>query len=108
MARLNMAEESRKAGLWAAQRFGPGKNYMVSWSKIIYYLNGLWTPYPVADYNEVLAFARANQVDYIVVEMAGAPDDMEQLTKTPAGIKFADLYVSSTLPYAVAFYRLTN
>ena len=108
MARLSLAEESRKAGLWAAHRFGPGKNYMVSWSKIIYYLNGLWTPYPVADYGEVLAFARANRVDFIVMEIVGERYSIEQLMKTPPGIQLADLYVSTTLPYAVAFYRLTN
>lgn len=104
--RRNLAEEARKAGEWGARRFGPGKNYMVPWSRIVYYLNGLWTPYPVADFSDVLVFARNNRADYIVVEMVGDIAPLEVLVRTPGGIEFAELYRSSSSPYAVAFYRI--
>ena len=102
--RLNMAEEARKAGQWGARRFGPGKNYMVMWSKIVYYLDGLWTARPIADYNELLAYAQQNGVDYIVVELVGEQSKIEP-GQAP-GLEHAARYQSSTYPYAVDFYRV--
>lgn len=103
--RRNLAEEARKAGLWGARRFGPGKNYMVPWSKIIYYLDGRWTAFPVAGYPEMLDYARRNGVDYIVVEMVGE-NSMPEPEKPPYGLQLAEFYRSDTSPYAVAFYRV--
>jgi 4-amino-4-deoxy-L-arabinose transferase-like glycosyltransferase len=104
--RRSLAEEARQAGQWGAQHFGPGKNYMVSWSKIVYYLDGLWTAFPVADYREVLKYARGNGVDYIVVELMGG-ESREDPGRPPYGLELAGLYKSAANPYAVAFYRLT-
>ena len=100
-----MAEEARKAGLWGAAQFGPGKNYMVGWSKIIYYLDGLWTAWPVADYLQLIGYARRNKVDYLVEELVG-PESMSEPTKPPYGLELAGLYRSETSQYAAVFYRL--
>lgn len=104
-SRLNMAEEARKAGEWGAQQLGPGKNYMSFWSKIIYHLDGFWTALPVADYQEILDYARLNQVDYIVKEMAGEQSLSEPEGAAP-GLELALRYRSDTFPYGVNFYRV--
>jgi hypothetical protein len=44
---------------------------MVLWSKIVYHLAGQWTVLHVADYRGVLAYARQNEVDFIVQESVG-------------------------------------
>lgn len=103
--RRSLAEEARKAGQWGAERFGPGKNYMVPWSKIVYYLDGLWTAWPVADYPQLLDYARRNEADYLVVEMVGE-GSMAEPEKPPYGLELAGLYRSDSSPYAAAFYRL--
>ena len=103
-ARLNLADEARKAGQWGARRFGSGKNYMAAWSKIIYYLDGSWTALPVAEYQDLLAYARLNGVDFVVVELAG---EQSRLAPEQApGLEVAARYLSSTYPYAVVFYRV--
>ena len=103
--RRNMAEEARKAGQWGVERFGPGKNYMVPWSKIVYYLDGLWTAWPVTDYPHLIAYARRNGVDYLVVEQVGE-GSMGEVENPPFGAELAGIYRSTGYPYAVAFYRL--
>ena len=102
--RLNLADEQRKAGQWGAMQFGPGKNYMVPWSKIIYPLDGIWTAFPVAGVEDLLGYARANGVDYIVIELVGEQSRIEPAQV--AGLALAARYRSDTFPYAVAFYRL--
>lgn len=102
--RILLAEEARKAGQWGVQQFGPGKNYMASWSKIIYYLEGQWTALPVADLPELLRYARRNEVDYIVVETAGAAS--AATIAAPEGTELAGVYRSSVSPYAAVFFRL--
>ena len=104
--RRSLAEEARKAGQWGVERFGPGKNYMVPWSKIVYYLNGLWTAWPVTDYPHLIDYARRNGVDYLVVELVGEGSKAE-VEKPPFGAELAGVYRSTGNPYAVAFYRLT-
>jgi 4-amino-4-deoxy-L-arabinose transferase-like glycosyltransferase len=104
-ARRSLAEEARKAGQWGATRFGPGKNYMVPWSKIVYYLDGLWTAWPVADFPQLLDYGRRNGADYLVVEMVGE-ESMAEPAKPPYGLELAGLYRSDSSPYAAAFYRL--
>lgn len=103
--RQSMAEEARKAGEWGALQLGSGKNYMVFWSKIVYHLNGLWTALPVADYREILEYARVNQVDYIVTELAGE-ESMAQPESPPPGLELALSYRSATYPYKVNFYKV--
>jgi len=103
--RRDLADEARKAGQWGAQRFGPGKNYMVGWSKIVYYLDGLWTALPVAEYQQVLDYARRNGVDYLVVELLGEGSRTEP-EKTPYGLELAGVYRSDSSPYMAVFYRV--
>ncbi len=103
--RRALAEEARKAGEWGARRFGPGKNYMVIWSKIVYYLDGLWTAWPVAAYPELMAYARRNEVDFLVVELVGQ-ESMGEPEPPPPGLELAGIYRSADAPYAAAFYRL--
>ncbi len=104
-ARRNMVEVARLAGEWGAARFGPGKNYMVRWDKIVYYLDGIWTAFPVADVPQIMDYARRNKVDYIVLELDARPD-RESLLNAPAGLRFAGLYDSDRFAYVVVFYRV--
>jgi hypothetical protein len=91
--------------MWAAAQFGAGRNYMVSWNKMIYYLNGLWTAEPVAPPYETYKYAIMNRVDLLVQEVLepGIPD--LALTMAPPGFVFVTLYHSDTTDYRVAFYR---
>lgn len=104
-ARLNYGEEARKAGQWAAARYGAGKNYMVPWNKMIYYLNGLWTALPVATPRECFEYARRNRVDILVLEIPnpGIPDS--DLATIAPGFSLDAVYHSASSPYRVAFYR---
>ncbi|MGD0584734.1 MAG: glycosyltransferase family 39 protein [Oryzomonas sp.] len=102
---LNYAEEARKSGQWAAAHYGTGKNYMVSWNKMIYYLDGLWTALPVAAPKEIYAYAIRNRVDLLVFEVT-EPEipDMELISAVP-GFTLDSIYHSDSSPYRVAFYR---
>jgi hypothetical protein len=104
-ARLNYAEDARKAGQWAAARYGAGKNYMFPWNKMIYYLNGLWTPLPVASSQETYAYAIRNRVDLLVFEIAEPKIPDSALAGAAPGFKLDSVYHSETSPYRVAFYR---
>jgi len=106
-ARRSYAVEQQHAGAWAVQQFGVGANYMASWSKIIYYLNGTWTAFPVASLEETLAYAQKNRADYLVLEMMGETLATPELTKLIPGVTLAGVYRSSGISYAAAFYRIT-
>ncbi len=106
-ARRSYAVEQQHAGEWAVQQFGVGGNYMASWSKIIYYLNGTWTAFPVASLEETLAYARKNRADYLVLEMMGETLATPELTKLIPGVTLAGVYRSSGINYAAAFYKIT-
>lgn len=103
--RLLFAEETRKAAEMARQAFGPGRNYMVPWNKMIYYLDGIWTAQPVADYFTQLQYARRNGVEYIVTEIPGDIPDSE-LQATPPGVRLAAVYRSDRINYGVAYYSV--
>lgn len=103
--RLLFAEETRKAAEMARQTFGPGRNYMVPWNKMIYYLDGIWTAQPVADYFNQLQYARRNGVEYIVVEIPADVPDAE-LQATPPGVSLAAVYRSDRINYGVAYYSV--
>ncbi len=104
MARRSYAVEAEKAGLWIAQTLGPGHNYMVPWSKLIYPLNGLWTAAPVADYPRLHAFAVRQGAEFYLEEMDGSVP-VEQIKATPPGLTFVTMYRSPQSGYTVAVYR---
>jgi 4-amino-4-deoxy-L-arabinose transferase-like glycosyltransferase len=104
-ARLNYAEEARAAGQWAALRYGPGKNYMVTWNKMIYYLNGLWTPLPVADPIATYRYALRNRVDLLVLEVHDPEFPDAGLASAAPGFILDSVYHSKTSTYRVAFFR---
>lgn len=97
-------EEARKAGLYAVTRFGAGKNYMATWGKIVYHLEGEWTALPVAADTDVLNYARRNGVDYVVVELLGPSAAGE--VPVPRGFELAGVYRSLLVKYTAAFYRV--
>ena len=105
--RHQLAVEARKAGQWGALRFGPGKNYMADgWTKMPYYLDGLWTEYPVASYLATLAFARRQGVDYFVVERVG--EGSKAQPDYAPGLAHEARYRSDSYPYVVDFYRILS
>lgn len=79
---------------------------MLQWSKLVYYLNGQWTPDPFADHNVILNFAKKNKVDYIVKEIQDTTLSLEDIKDAPQGIEFVDMYLSERSNYKVAFYKL--
>jgi len=105
--RLNNAKVSSELGRLAYQRFGPGKNYMAPWSKFVYYLDGFWTPLPIATDGEIQKYALAHQVDYLVVE-ANSLEEIQNLYKreAPPGFEVTGILRSERYNYALGFYRL--
>ena len=104
-ARLQYTEDARKSGQWAAAHYGAGKNYMVPWNKMIYYLDGLWTALPVASLAEIHDYAVRNRVDLLVFEVwEPAVSDLE-LTSAVPGFALDSVYHSDSSTYRVAFYR---
>ena len=104
MARRSYAVEAEKAGHWIAQTLGPGHNYMVPWSKLIYHLNGLWTAAPVADYPRLHAYALKQGAEFYLVEMDGSIP-AKQIEEAPPGLRFVTMYRSLQSGYTVAVYR---
>jgi len=104
--RLILAEETRNAGQMARRLFGAGRNYMVPWNKMIYHLDGLWTATPVADYPDMIMFARRNNVDYIVTEADSNLVSAKELANVPPGVRLAAVYESPRINYLVAFYQV--
>jgi hypothetical protein len=107
LARRSYGADAEKAGRWISQTLGPGHNYMVPWSKLIYPLNGLWTAAPVAEYPQLHAFALRQGAEFYLVEMDGSVP-VEQITETPPGLKYVTLYRSPQSGYTVAVYRFTS
>jgi 4-amino-4-deoxy-L-arabinose transferase-like glycosyltransferase len=104
IARRAYAAEAENAGRWIAQTLGPGHNYMVPWSKLIYHLNGIWTAMPVAEFPRLHAFAMQQGAEYLLVEMDGA-FTVNQIAESPPGLKYATMYRSPQNGYTVAVYR---
>lgn len=104
MARRSYAADAEKAGHWIAQTLGPGHNYMVPWSKLIYPLNGLWTAAPVAEYPRLHAFAESQGAEFYLVEMDGTVP-VEQIKNAPPGLNFVTMYRSPQSGYTVGVYR---
>jgi len=105
--RANEAMVSKELGMLAAQRFGPGRNYMVKWSKLVYYLDGYWTALPLAPYEEILKYARDHKVEYLVFE-ARTTEEMDQFNYRFPGLELVDLLSSQTYYYKIGFYRLVT
>ncbi len=106
MARSSYAADAEKAGRWIARTLGPGHNYMVPWSKLIYHLNGLWTAAPVAEFSRLHAFALSQGAEFYLVEMDGSVP-VKQIEETPPGLRFVTMYRSPQSGYTVAVYRFT-
>jgi hypothetical protein len=102
--RANDATVTKELGTLASERFGPGRNYMARWSKVIYYLNGFWTAFPVANHADILSYAKNNNVDYIVYEYRSVTE-MLMNSKLP-GLQLVDVIKSDQYVYMLAFYRL--
>lgn len=106
MARRAYAAEAEKAGHWIAKTLGPGHNYMVPWSKLIYPLNGLWTALPIAEYPRLHAYALQQGAEFYLLEMDGSVS-VEDAADTPPGLKYVTMYRSPQTGYTVAVYRFT-
>ncbi|GAC1472180.1 MAG: hypothetical protein PVSMB11_07860 [Desulfuromonadaceae bacterium] len=107
-ARQIFAEETRKAAEMARQRFGTGRNYMVPWNKMIYYLDGFWTAEPIADFPNLMRFAIRNNVEYIVREVATSDMSAADLAIAPPGLRVAAVYQSPRIDYTVVFYQIVR
>lgn len=99
---------TRKAGEWAAQKFGPGKNYMAVWDKSIFFMDGIWTPMPMGSDFQIIDFAIKHKVDFAVFELANMSVTDKDLQAAPHGFTFVDRYRSPEFDYVLAFYRLKD
>jgi hypothetical protein len=106
ITRRSYAVDAEKAGRWIAEKLGPGHNYMVPWSKLIYHLNGLWTATPIADYEKLHAFALSQGAEYYLIEMDSSIP-IEEITNVPPGLRFETIYRSSQSDYTVGVYSFT-
>jgi len=97
--------DAARAGAFGRQLLGPGKNFMVSWSPLVYYLDGIWTARPVADYQDQLDYARRNKVDYIVYDLSRPDISLEAMTFAP-GLEVVGTYQSPDSPFKAVFFRL--
>lgn len=102
--RTNDAFVTRELGTFAAQRFGPGKNYMVMWSKLVYYLDGYWTALPMASIADIRSYAIANKVDYIVFE-ARTSEEMAAMDRPVPGLELVETIALQNYYYKLAVYR---
>jgi hypothetical protein len=107
IARNKDYEDTRDAARIARELFGPGRNYMVEWNKMIYYLDGLWTPMPITSQERLIEFARRQNVDIVIREYPGWEWTDEQLMNyAPRGLKLEGFYRSTDQEYIAVFYRL--
>jgi hypothetical protein len=104
-ARRSLSEEQKLAGLWALRRFGAGHNYMIGWSKIVYYLDGIWTALPIAPLPGILSYARKHGAEFLVLETSDAGIDERALAQIIPNATLAGVYRSTELPYIAVFYR---
>lgn len=105
--RIESAQEQKKAGEWAQKEFKGTPNYMITWSKLAYYLNGRWTAMPVADYNGMVWYAKKNKADYLVFETSGRGES-EEIVRTMGNtldLEVAGVYDSPKQNYGVVFLR---
>ena len=100
-------QELVKAAQYGRQLLGPGHNYMISWSPIVYYLEGIWTARPVASAKEQFDYARKHGVEYFVLDVVNPQITAEEMSDQ-AGLQLVGLYRSASTPVKVGFYRLTD
>jgi 4-amino-4-deoxy-L-arabinose transferase-like glycosyltransferase len=100
--------EARNAGRMARERFGPGRNYMVGWNKMIYHLDGLWTPEPITTFTNMIKFARRNKVDFVVWENLDREVSDEELQNAGPGLHLVGVYRSREIVYTASFYELVR
>ena len=103
--RVAVADEQKKAGEWAVAQFGQGRNYMVPWSKLAYWLDGKWTAFPVAPPGDLLDYGRRQGAEFVVIEFRGAASRDDVIRPFP-GVEFVGAYASEKIPYVAAFYRI--
>jgi 4-amino-4-deoxy-L-arabinose transferase-like glycosyltransferase len=60
--------EHKAIGLWLKEHIPPGSVVMSRYPAIAFYADARWEPTPNAEYKQVLAYARANQVNYFVLD----------------------------------------
>ncbi|MGB9879576.1 MAG: hypothetical protein ACPLRM_02320, partial [Anaerolineae bacterium] len=60
--------EHKTIGLWLREHIPPDSVVMSRYPAIAFYADARWEPTPNAEYKQVLAYARANQVDYFVLD----------------------------------------
>ncbi len=64
----NYVTAQKNAAQWAKKFLKPNANYMLPWSKLIYFLDGKWILLPLTDYDRLYWYSKKNKVDYIVLE----------------------------------------
>lgn len=105
--RGNAVDEAREAALMARRKFGPNRNYMVAWNKMIYYLDGFWTADPITDhYSKSLAYARQNGAEFIVKEYFNERPSDEEIAQTPEGVRVGAVYRSPRFNYTAVFFEV--
>ncbi len=71
--------EHKTVGLWLKGNIPQGSVVMSRYPAIAFYADAYWEPTPNAEYRQVLAYARANHVDYFVLDELEARELRPQL-----------------------------
>lgn len=104
--RGSIYQEQQKAAEHAVRAFGAGANYMAGWSKIVYFLDGLWTALPVGKPEDILRYGKSNGAQYVVLELGDNRLPNDYLARLMPGTQLAGVYRSRQLTYSAAFYRI--
>ena len=106
--KLMLIQERERAGLWAQKQYKNNPVYMLQWNKLAYYLGGRWIPMPLARYDQIIAFAKKNKVEYLVFEARGEKEKwaisrfLNNQDLIPAGIYQGEKLTN----YYTLFYKL--
>lgn len=86
----NYVTAQKNAALWAKKFLKANANYMMPWSKLIYFLDGKWTLLPLTDYNRLYWYAKKHKVDYLVLE-AETKSEEDLIVSELSGINFFEI-----------------
>jgi len=102
-----ISQEEMKVGSWGRENLGTDVTYMISWSRLVYYLGGRWISMPQDRQDKVEDYARRHNVDYLVEELSGDPDVLmgSRFTKSDT-MEMSSMYESPAVAYRVIFWRI--
>lgn len=101
-----ISDESIKAGKWSRQNLGTNTVFIMSWSRLVWYVGGRWVPLPAAPPELAVKYGRKKGAGYLIEELVGdAYLDGSRFKSVPS-LEMAYCYNSDCAPYSVIFWRI--